>query len=372
MVALSGHAYPWDVLDDPDFPRRVTDAGLSSVTLAAAYHSTRAATPLHPRHQLVDAAHAALYRPVREPAWVGQRLRPGSPQWMDEPDSFGAAAEVLRDNGIAVTAWIVLTHSTRLGTEFGELAVVNCFGERYRYALCPAHGEVRDYAATLAAEAVRGVPLAGVSIEACGQLGLGHLGHHEKTDGAWSPSAARWLSVCCCSACAAGWAAGGQDPNRVRARLRAAVRDDEPDVECAQLLLRVRHEAADRLRAKVLDALREHAPAVPVTLHAHPDPWATGPSPGLTAAAAAEVDALLVPAWPTTVDSVSTVAEAALTGTPAHAYVTVLPPAEPDEVVAHTGRLVDAGARGLGIYHLGLASRTRQRAIAEIVTAITT
>src|SRR5207248_2932186 len=60
---VAGHAYPWDVLEDCSFPSRVRDHGINTVTLAAAYHSTRAATPLHPRHQVITADYAALYRP---------------------------------------------------------------------------------------------------------------------------------------------------------------------------------------------------------------------------------------------------------------------------------------------------------------------
>ena len=63
---VAGHAYPWDVLGDGAFPGRVRDLGIGTVTLAASYHSTRAATPLHPRHQVVTAGHAALYRPAGE------------------------------------------------------------------------------------------------------------------------------------------------------------------------------------------------------------------------------------------------------------------------------------------------------------------
>ncbi|MEV4754217.1 hypothetical protein AB0J86_03760 [Micromonospora sp. NPDC049559] len=382
MPGVSGHAYPWDVLGDPAFPGRVRDLGVDGVTLAAAYHSTRAATPLHPAHQTVDASHAALYRPVRPEVWDGRRLRPLAPAWLADPDPFGAAATTLDAAGLPVTAWIVLTHSTRLGTAYPDVAVTNCFGERYPYALCPAWAEVRDYATTLTAEALRDVPVAGVSLEACGQLGLAHLGHHEKTEGAWDADAARVLSICCCPACRDGWRARGLAPAGVLAALRAAVRADagrEPasasgaaglDPALGAALLATRREATDALRAQVLAAVREHAPGVPVTLHAQPDPWATGPSPGLTPGAVRQVDALLVPAWPTTPASVDAVARAARTGAVVDAYVTVLPPAEPAAVVGHARRLVAAGARRLSLYHLGLAGRRRQALLADVVAAL--
>ncbi|HEU4424119.1 MAG TPA: hypothetical protein VFR67_16435 [Pilimelia sp.] len=378
MVSVSGHAYPWDVIGDPAFPGRVRDLGLESVTLAAAYHTTRAATPLHPGHQIVHARYAAFYRPVDESEWAGRRLRPAAPQWMNEPDSFGTAAAALAGAGLAVTAWIVLTHSTRLGSAFPDVAVVNCFGELYPYALCPSHPEVRDYAARLAAAAVRDVPLAGISLEACGQMGLVHLNHHEKTDGAWTPAAVRWLSVCCCRRCRDAWHGDGLDPDEVSAALRAAVRGEAtgepapPPEKTGEAVLAARHAATDELRRQVLAAVRDQAPGVPVTLHAHPDPWATGASPGLTPTAAADVAAVLVPAWPTVSATVDVVAHAAAAGAPVEAYVTVLPPADPDAVVSHARRLVEAGARGLALYHLGLASSPGQRLLSEIVAAVRT
>jgi len=352
---VTGHAYPWDVLGDPDFPGRATE----TVTLAAAYHSCRAATPLHPARQIVDARYAALYRPVRESAWKGSALRPLAPDWLDEQDPFGAAAAILRAAGRRVNAWIVLTHNTRLGSQRPDIAVVNCFGESYPYALCPAHAEVRDYAATLAGEAVHDVQVDGISLEACGQLGLNHLGHHEKTDGAWSADAATLLSICCCSACQADWRAAGLHPTEVFATLRAAVQNDGAGAPSDLLaaLLAVRHANTDLLRAQVLACL----PAgVPVTLHAHPDPWVTGPSPGLTPTAEDDVHALLVPAWPTTEASADLVRRAATTGLPVDAYVTLLAPTDPGDLAAHVRRLRAAGATGISLYHLGLAPRDRQ------------
>jgi hypothetical protein len=360
MVTASGHAYPWDVLGDPDFAARVRRAGLDTVTLAASYHSTRAATPLHPARRTVDARYAALYRPIRPGAWAGQRLRAAGPAWMAEPDPFGAAARVLRDNGIRVTAWLVLTHNTWLGAAHPDLAVVNCVGETYPYALCPAAPEVRRYAATLAAEAVRDAPIDAVTLESCGQMGVDHLGHHEKTTGAFSAHTRKVLSVCCCGACRAAWRRAGADDEDVVDGLRAERIHD--------VVLPTRQAHTDALRTQVLAAVRAELPDAPVILHANPDPWATGPSPGLTPSAAAQVDALLVPAWP--LDSGPRVAAATAHGKPVHAYVTVLSEAESEVVVRHARGLVEAGASGLSLYHLGLAPAWRQGVFADILDAV--
>jgi hypothetical protein len=54
------------------------------------------------------------------------------------------------------------------------------------------------------------------------------------------------------------------------------------------------------------------------------------------------------------------------------AYVTVLPPAEPEAVVPHVLRLVAAGASRLSLYHLGLAPSRRQGLFREVVDALAT
>jgi hypothetical protein len=359
------------VLDDPSFASRARDLGVDTVTMAASYHSTRAATPLHPRHQVVTADYAALYRPVRDEAWKDQRLVPKAPAWLTEPDPFGVAARTVREAGLKVAAWIVLTHNTRLGQQHPDLAVVNCFGESYPYALCPAQDEVREYAATLAAEALRDAPVDEVSLEACGQLGLTHLNHHEKTDDAWTPYAQRLLSICCCSACRDTWRGRGLDPDRAVGGLRAAVRaeaaSEESTVDGLDEVLAARHASTDALRARVLAAVAEQAPGQPITLHANPDPWATGASPGLTPTAAGDADALLVPSWGVAPSTADNVARAVATGTPVDAYVTVLPPADPDALPGHLTRLKAAGATRLSLYHLGLAPRWRQPYLREMV-----
>jgi len=91
--------------------------------------------------------------------------------------------------------------------------------------------------------------------------------------------------------------------------------------------------------------------------------WA---SPGLTPSAAAQVDALLVPAWPTTEASAELVRRAAATGLPVDAYVSVLPPSDPAALPAHVSRLRAAGASRISLYHLGLAAGDRQELLAAL------
>ncbi|TQL67595.1 hypothetical protein FB381_1476 [Nocardioides albertanoniae] len=372
-VPVVGYAYPWDVIGDPTFVDRARALGVSKVALAAAYHTTRAATPLHPEHRIVEARSAALYRPVRIEAWNGARLVPAAADWVREngaalADPFGEAAGIISGAGIEVAAWIVLTHSSRLGQDHPKLAVRNCFDEPYPYALCARHDDVRRYAETLAAEAVRGTPASTVILEACGQLGFAHGGHHEKTDGAYDAATQQLLSICCCDGCRADWAARGLDAEATVAALRAATGGDEMPTATLATILASRHDAADQLRHGVIAAVREVSPDVDIALHAQPDPWATGANPGLTPTAPDDVDVVIAACWPTTEASVETgrrLADTVAGRAVAAAYVTVLPPTGDDAFAAHLDSLVGAGIGELHLYHLGLAGPDRQHLLAE-------
>jgi hypothetical protein len=370
------------VIGDPAFPARVELLGLREIAVAASYHGARAATPLHPLHRLVEAPSSALYRPVRESAWRGQALRPVTASWVASADPFADAVTELTDHGFAVHAWLILAHSSRLGIQRPDIAVRNCFDDVYSYALCVSNDEVLAYITTLAGEAVQGVPIAGLSIEGLGQLGVAHNGLHEKTDGAYAPAAQRVLSVCCCSACRQVWLARGLDPAEVVGRLRdalAAVQsggfagkagmDEILGDQLAAELLATRLASQDIARGQVLGALREAAPTARVTLHGQADQWATGPSPAVTAQAAGQVDAVLVPAWnaaPATYEAIAAVRSLAPQQVSVAAYVTVLPPADPVTVGAHADALIAAGADELHLYHLGLASRQRLDVLGEL------
>lgn len=344
-MKVTGYAYPWDVAE-PGFVDRARELGVDEVAVAVSYHSARAATPWSRTRTAVHARHAAFYRPVRDERWA--RLRPPRPDWVDSPDSAGEAVALLNEAGLPVAAWLVLTHSSALGTEFPELTVRNCFGERYPWALCPSHEEVREYAVTLVEESLAGLDVSSVVLEACGQLGAIHQCRHEKTDAVWSPAVAKLLSVCCCDACGV---AGDfrDDVLRLIATGDLGVREDQA---LREELLTARHGATDLLRRAVLARIDR-----PVALHADLDPWATGALPGLTPAAAAEVGTVVLPCWQPGAELVKAARDRLPSSVEIGAYVTALGTAP--ELKDYVRRLRDAGASQVHLYHLGLAGPAR-------------
>jgi hypothetical protein len=369
-MRVTGYAYPWDVLDDPGFTARAADIGVDEVAVAVSYHATRAATPWQVDRTAVLAGHSALYRPVRDDVWRFRALRPEPSGWTSDTDSAGTALRALDSAGVRTAAWVVLTHNSLLGGRFPGVTTRDCFDQPYPWALCPSRAEVRDYAAALAAECVRDLPVATVILESCGQMGAVHQHTHEKTDAVWAPAVARLLSICCCGACTDTWRACGLDIRRTRSLIRErvlaiiaggdlTVADDGLPVDLRDALLACRRSATDRLRSDVLAAV---GPGPRIVLHGSPDPWATGALPGLTPAAGKDVDCVVVPCWQPGATSVDLVAAARAelpAGVDVGAYVTAVAASRVPDVADYVRALADAGASELHLYHLGLGGPAR-------------
>ncbi|MFI6790284.1 hypothetical protein ACIBG4_23465 [Nonomuraea sp. NPDC050383] len=410
------YAYPWDIVGDPAAPERLAALGVEAVALAASYHATRAATPYHPAHRVLDVPHAAFYLPVRPSAWG--RLVPKSPSWTT-PDAYLQAGDALRAAGLKVHAWTVLTHNSVLGREHPDLVVRNAFGDPYPHALCPAFDDVVDYCERLVREILTvGRPDA-LILESCGPMGFGHQSIHEKTAGAdWDPVDSDLLSLCFCRACADRYPAGTRDHVKAAIdRYPAGTRDhvaaidrypadtrdhvaavdhspapgtrapqtstaSTPTFTCVEEALgtladevrAVRVDLSASLRRTLVAAARDTAPDVPITIHANPDPWATAAFAALPEGEPG-ADVLVANCWgdpATDTARLARLVELCRPGQRVGAYVLGLPPrpADPEAQADLLRAYAKAGASEFHLYHAGLASPHRLSAIQQALRLI--
>ncbi|MEV0623934.1 hypothetical protein AB0I81_62215 [Nonomuraea sp. NPDC050404] len=393
------YLYPWDVVGDPTAPGRLADLGVQTVALAASYHSTRAATPYHPAHRVLDVPYPAFYLPIRSSSW--SRLVPATPTWTPA-DAYLQARDALKAAGLQVHAWTVLTHNSHLGSAHPDLVVRNAFGDPYPYALCPAHDDVIEYCERLVKEILEVGEPDGLILEACGPMGFGHQSVHEKTGGAdWTPTDADLLSLCFCTSCAPRYPEATQD--RVRAAIdRASSQIAPSDHSIAENATRttpthatstptaetittaqgtieealgsltdevraIRTDMTTAMRQRLIAAAGSTAPGVPITLHANPDPWATGAFAPLPAGEPG-ADVLVANCWGDPATDATRLARLKELCTPEQrvgAYVLALPPrpADPDVLADQLRTYSKAGASEFHLYHAGLASPQRLAAL---------
>lgn len=374
MIRTSVCAYPWDIIGDPEAAERF--AGLvagsaGTVSLAAAYHGVRAATPQHARHRFVEAPHSALYLPLRDDHWSGHRLRPASSAaWTGDDDAFGTARAALTAAGVPTAAWVVLTHNDPISPDDRqrELRVRTAFGDTLAHALCPSSDDVLAYCVTLVSE-VAATGVEELMLEAVSQMGFEHGGGHEKTAGAdWSTVDVALLSICCCGSCAALLHDKGVDVTALATVIRSAfgsgVRSLEEALgEFTEPVLALRQWTTTRLLNAVTSAARSLG-VTRISAHAGLDPWATssfsplGPGP-VPVESMVLSDATVNALSPSSIATLSAEGGASVAG-----YVSALPPVAAEALTARWGDLIESGVEELVVYHGGLISAPRAEAVA--------
>ncbi|MEU3182661.1 hypothetical protein ABZ707_00410 [Streptomyces sp. NPDC006923] len=384
-MRTSAFLYPWDVTGDPDAPARIADLGVQQVTLASAYHSTRALTPRHPRHRVVTAEHAAVLYPVDEARWAGREPRPYTAGAWAPGDAYGEAAAALAGAGLDVHTWVVLAHNSRLGAERPDTSVVNAYGDRYPWAPCIARPAVAAYLVALAAEAAVRPGARGTELESCGWYGLAHLHAHDKIAGVGLGDAAQYLmSLCFCSDCREGYAGLGVAPDELGDAVRRAL---EPvwatgsadtgwaGVEkllgagLAALTLDWRGRTARALQESAVAAVRAAAgPGFQVLLHADPAPYRTGANAGVDPAHILGVaDGVVLPCTGGAAEAMLSPFASRRTGSSVlAANFTVVSGmgGSPATLAEDAAKAAALGASELRLYHAGLASDADLRAVA--------
>ncbi|MGA5065719.1 hypothetical protein ACPB9E_18530 [Streptomyces exfoliatus] len=362
-MRAAAFVYPWDVDGDPAAPALLAGLGLAQVTLAAAYHSTRALTPRHPAHRIVTAEYAAVLYPPSEDRWAGRPLRPYPAGDWAPGDSFGRAAEVLGAAGLDVHSWVVLAHNSRLGAEHPETSVVNAYGDRYPWAPCIARPEVRALLVDLAAEAAVRPGATGTELESCGWYGLAHLHAHDKTGGVALGEREQYLmSLCFCPSCRAGYGEEGADPDELAAAVRGTLEPVWAGAGPAGGLgaleapaLSWRAGTARTLQEAAVNAVRAAAPpGFRILLHADPDPYRCGADAGTDPAHVLGLADGVVARPPRVADF----AAHARPDTVLAANLSVVAGmgGAPDRLAEDAERARDAGATEVRLYHAGLAS----------------
>ena len=214
------YAYAWDVAERGigEMVAEVRALGLDTVTLAAAYHAGKFLRPRGRRGKVYFPEDGTAYFRF-DPSRYGA-IKPIANSLLDERDVLG---ELCETPGIAVNAWLVLLHNTRLGTLHPDACVRNPFGDRYVYSLCPSAPEARAYALALCGDVTDRYPVAGVSLETPGFMPYAHGFHHEFAlvrQNRWLDA---MLGLCFCPHCLAGAHAAGIDASGLRARVASDI-----------------------------------------------------------------------------------------------------------------------------------------------------
>ncbi len=314
--------------------------------------------------------------------------------WIPNADAFGATASALAAVGLPTHAWVVLDHVDSLPEPFPkprpEPYVVNAFGDRYPWALCPSNQAVLDYAVDLATAVAVRPDVSGVEFEAAGWYGFDHLHQHDKVSGVALNQAEQFLlSLCFCEFCDQEYKSSDIDPGQLRSTVRAYLdlafhgdgtpsppRNEGAEIcealgDVAEPVLAMRLSVANRLREALVREVRSYRPEreFPVVFHGNPRPHRSTAFTGLDPAALPEgTTGVVVNCWDGQAENVALAASpglkvlAGMLGIRGHG-------ARPEKHAEILAAVRTAGASGIRIYHAGLASAADLAAMRELVAA---
>jgi hypothetical protein len=211
--------HPWDLegVNHTDLIAFLDGCGLNACNLAFSYHGGRMVLPRHAQRKVYEQDLSAVYFPANEAGYRGLRLQPHIAPQAEIVREFLTVAQ---QADFAVNAWTVLCHNDRLGLATPECCIQNVFGERYTYALCPSHPDVRQYIVALCGDIATMEGVASLDLEALSFMGYEHQSLHDKTGVPLTPLIKWLLSFCFCSDCRA---ALGSLANEVAARARETI-----------------------------------------------------------------------------------------------------------------------------------------------------
>lgn len=272
---------------------RLRDLGFDEVAMATSYHDGRWLQPWHPGGRVRFLEDGTVhFRPRGEYGTLRPLMSSQVPA--SGPSPLEQFATEAGRHGLAVRAWTVFTHNSRLGAQHPDVCVHNAFGDRYAYALCPTQGVVQQYIAAMVGDLAGHAGMHTIELEALGQMGWKHSSHHDKASFAPAGLLDAALSVCFCSACAAAFAAAGHDAVALRDAVRTFVAT-HVEQACAMTPGKVPGGPADLaaagLRVPWLDAVlavrggvvqalaklvARSAGGVALAAQVHPHPWFTG------------------------------------------------------------------------------------------------
>lgn len=233
------YAYAWDLAEqEPEpFVADLKRLSIDTLALATSYHAGKFVRPHGVGGHVYFPEDGTVHCRVR-PERYGA-IRPQESSLAAERDPFGAYAA---RSDIAVTAWTVLLHNTRLGMLHPDAVARNAFGDPYWYSLCPANPDVRAYAVALVADIADRYPVRGLAVETPGWLPYRHGYHHEVAFIGANPWLDFNLGLCFCRHCREGAAAAGIAAEALRQRIAgrvsaylAAPFDTPPDMGRAAL-----------------------------------------------------------------------------------------------------------------------------------------
>ena len=199
-LSASMWIYLWDLLDEgyPQVLQRLKEHGLTSISVATAYHAGRFLEPHNPKRKVVFLEDGTVYFSP-EPSLYG-RIKPIPNSLVEHGHGLREVRKNAEAMGLTTRSWVVCCHNTTLGTTYPDVTCETAFGDKLYHNLCPSNDDVRKYISAVVRDtASNGVDT--IELEALQFQGYSHGYHHERDGIPLNGGMKFLLGLCFCPSC---------------------------------------------------------------------------------------------------------------------------------------------------------------------------
>ncbi len=193
--------YLWDLVDEGygTVLERLRENGLTSLSLATAYHAGKFLAPHNPRRKVIFLEDGTVsFSPN---ASLYGRFRPAPHSLVGQGHDLRRVRFAAQQYGLDTRSWVVCCHNTPLGLRYPDITVQTAFGDSLPQNLCPSNDDVRAYLRALVRD-VASYEVDTIELEALQFQGYTHGFHHEREGIPLTPPVRFLLGLCFCPSCA--------------------------------------------------------------------------------------------------------------------------------------------------------------------------
>ncbi|WP_459191131.1 hypothetical protein [Halosimplex sp. J119] len=221
-VAIWTH--PWDVVEEgpEQVAERLTELGVTELTVATTCHSVQSLTPHNPERRTFFADASAYFQPDDEYG----AIEPNVNETMGEADWLATIEDGLADAPVSLNGWSVPFHSSVLGRRHPDATMVSPHGDDLIWGLCPSNPAVQEYGEHLVEDLAGHTDFNRFEMELSDyQYGTGYGWHHQEFFARLGPLGEFLFGLCFCEHCRENASDAGVDVEAARSAARDGIDD---------------------------------------------------------------------------------------------------------------------------------------------------
>ncbi len=220
--------YPWDLVDCniSKVLDELKENSFNSISIISSYHAGRFLCVRSPKRKIYFPEDGVLYYEANLDNYKNLKIQPKVAEFVKDNKNFWQDLHrEAKQRDMAINAWTVCLHNTRIGMEYPSTCVHNAYGDVVYYNQCPSNEDARKYMCALVNDICEQVKPDAIELESMNYMGHAHEFHHEKDGIGLTALQDFLLSLCFCDSCVQKATQHGVDIKKAQSCVKQMLND---------------------------------------------------------------------------------------------------------------------------------------------------